>query len=213
MTFRFRLTYSPDGKTLASVGRKPDRYLSTIRLWSAETGEHIKALAELEIINANAAFSADEKIIATIAKFSRLVCFDIETNVKTLDMGYMTDFRGVSFFDQLFFSADGQRLAISHGYSILIFDAYSFEQLYELRRHQKEIWSLAYSPDSSLLASGDEGGTIILWDAYTGKKLKTIKGGKGEIMDMAFSPDGKTLASKTRYEKLLRLWNIEPYRQ
>jgi WD40 repeat protein len=60
------------------------------------------------------------------------------------------------------------------------------------------ILSLAYSPDGSLLASGDLGNTVQVWDAASGEILRqmTRPGLPNEfVWSVAFSPDGKLLAA------------------
>lgn len=63
------------------------------------------------------------------------------------------------------------------------------------------IYSLAYSPDGSMLASAspadDEGAIAIVWDSETGEKITTIQCEPGECIgsySVAFSPDSSIMA-------------------
>lgn len=68
-----------------------------------------------------------------------------------------------------------------------------------------EAYSVAFSPDGRLLASGRAKGKIALWDA-AGKTLKLVTGpNAGEIRAVAFSPDGKYLASASS-ENIAHVW-------
>src|SRR5439155_24701602 len=92
----------------------------------------------------------------------------------------------------------------------------------ELRRwhgpgewHQREISSLAVSPDGKTLATGHT--TVIrLWDAVTGRQLRFLDGhgpvGQAGAGGLAFSPDGRTLLSGG-FDGTLRLWDVATGRQ
>ena len=65
--------------------------------------------------------------------------------------------------------------------------------------HADEAWSLAFSPDASVLASGsddtDEPQTIKLWDTATGRLVKGWNAGEGTVSALSFHPSGRIMAS------------------
>jgi WD40 repeat protein len=71
------------------------------------------------------------------------------------------------------------------------------------------IQSVAFSPDGSLVAIGNNNGNIHLREMESGKDRTVLKGHKGWISHMAFSPDGTQLASVSGFvnDKTVRLWN------
>lgn len=77
------------------------------------------------------------------------------------------------------------------------------------------IFSVAFSPDGMLLATGDAEGGLRLWDVVSGTLLLNCSGHVGWIWAIcfansegnAFSPDGQTLASCSS-DKTIRLWDI-----
>ncbi len=69
------------------------------------------------------------------------------------------------------------------------------------------VWSLAYSPDGSKLASGGWDQTIKIWDANTGKELRTIKAHLGTVTALAFHPNGQQIASGG-LDGMVKVWNI-----
>lgn len=69
-------------------------------------------------------------------------------------------------------------------------------------------WTLDYSPDSRLLASGGENQNLRLWSAATGELLRELEGDVEGAQCVRFSPDGKTLASVDRNPNSLRLWDV-----
>ncbi|NEO52636.1 MAG: NACHT domain-containing protein [Okeania sp. SIO3B5] len=68
--------------------------------------------------------------------------------------------------------------------------------------------SLAFTPDSKLLAGGDESGKIHLWQVANGKKLLTWEGHTHKIRTIKFAADGQTLVSASS-DKTVKFWNLE----
>lgn len=69
-------------------------------------------------------------------------------------------------------------------------------------------YSVAVSPDGSVLASGGENGSIWLWSLQTGKLLgDPLAGHEHAVGALAFSPDGQRLASGDD-QGVLRFWDL-----
>ncbi|KAF8690078.1 hypothetical protein AX14_003128 [Amanita brunnescens Koide BX004] len=77
-----------------------------------------------------------------------------------------------------------------------------------LRGHDKEIASVAFSPDGCKIISGSLDKTIRVWDASTGvEMLPPLRGHDGWIISVAFSPDGCKIISGS-FDKTIRVWDI-----
>jgi WD40 repeat protein len=74
-----------------------------------------------------------------------------------------------------------------------------------LRGHIHPVNAVAYSPDSSRLASASMDQTIRVWDTRSGAELATLRHTSG-VYSVSFSPDGLRLASGSA-DQTVRLWD------
>lgn len=70
-----------------------------------------------------------------------------------------------------------------------------------------DLFSLAFSPDGTTIATGGFAGSVQLWDIGTGDCRDTLKLGTSAVHSLAFAPDGKVLAI-CEERKGTRLWNL-----
>jgi WD40 repeat protein len=84
--------------------------------------------------------------------------------------------------------------------------------LSNLEGHENEVYTLAFSPDGRLLASGSTGRRIRLWDLRADKQVRILIGHSDYIDALAFSPDGRTLASASR-DATVKLWSVSSGRE
>lgn len=70
--------------------------------------------------------------------------------------------------------------------------------------------SVAFSPDGSSIAIGDNDGIVRVRDVESGEELAVMQGHSGGISSIAFSPDGLRLvtASDYIYDLSVRIWNV-----
>ncbi len=120
---------------------------------------------------------------------------------------------GVSQDDRsLYFSSDGQRLAVTNEVGIWIHDVSTFRPLglIPIDKGEGRVGSglitrdyVAYSPDLTTLVLGGPG--VELWDVATGAEIATVEE-HGWIFTVALSPDGTLVALGTGL--VIKLWDV-----
>lgn len=106
-------------------------------------------------------------------------------------------------------SSDNRTLATVSpvGFGVRLWDLEANRELRVLSGHGDHIFSAAFSPGGTVLATGSPDQTIKLWDVATGELLKTFAGQGDEVVAVAFSPDGTQLASLGITDAEVKLWD------
>jgi WD40 repeat protein len=65
--------------------------------------------------------------------------------------------------------------------------------------HSGIIYSIAFSKNGSIIASGGEDKTIKLWDVKSGKLIKTFSANSCTIYSIAFSPNNNFILASASY--------------
>ncbi|CUA72682.1 putative WD repeat-containing protein alr3466 [Nostoc sp, PCC 7120] [Rhizoctonia solani] len=109
-------------------------------------------------------------------------------------------------FRPVAFICDGRRV-VCGSKSGKIYMQDGSEPTRSLTGHDGAVYSIAFSPDGRLLASGSTNGSLIIWDISTGEMLLSpLKGHYGRVNCITFSPDGTQIASGSE-DRTIRLWS------
>jgi WD40 repeat protein len=202
------VSFSPDGKTLASGSRD-----NTIKLWSVPEGKLLNTLAGHSDEVLSVSISPNGKTLASGSVDKTIKLWSVADGklLHTLE-GHSNYVSSVSF------SPDGKTLASGgcddKGESIncikstiKLWSVPEGELLRTLKGHSWSVSSVSFSPDGKTLASGSLDKTIKLWSVLDGKLLSTLEGHSDYVYSVSFSPDGKTLASGS-WDKTIRLWSV-----
>ncbi len=200
--YRTQVTFSPDGKILATGGQD-----NHIRLWQADSGKLILSIVAHRAPAgiSRLVFFPNGKTLASAgwAGDGTVKLWEAATGKERRLVGDNRD-GGIAF---LAVSPNGKLLAWGNGGKIHLHDVTKDREA-RLVYIPFAIDSSAFSPDGRILASANGGGTVRLWEVASGKprldlpaEQTTATGSQA----VAFAPDGRTLA--TAGDKVC-LWDL-----
>jgi eukaryotic-like serine/threonine-protein kinase len=91
-------------------------------------------------------------------------------------------------------------------------DLENIEPCYEIGEHRSWLFSAAFSPDGTILATGGVDSRLLLWDTATGYLHKELLGQRQYVCGLVFTRDGKTLAS-AHGDGTIRFWHVATARE
>jgi WD40 repeat protein/predicted transcriptional regulator len=191
------VTFSPDGKLLATGDTSGDIYL-----WGVADSKKLSSFQGHAGSIQSVAFSPDGKILASGSYDHTVRLWEVSTGqcLNILE-GHARWIWSVAF------SPDGKTLASGAVDStIRLWDVATGECLNVLQEDSEAMLSVAFSPDGKTLARSSTGHNVRLWDIIAGRCLKVCQGHTSWVWSVAFSPDGKTVASASE-DHTVRIWD------
>jgi WD40 repeat protein len=201
------LALSPDGKTAATGS-----WDNSIKLWDVASGKELRALAQHKGAVLALAFAPDGKTLLSGGDDKATVRWDVAGQVlETETATYKAAVEAVAFSPdaKLFATGSAEKAHVwklPQGQHQLVLDDPALPAPRE-RAHRRPIHGLAFSPDSTKLATGSGDETVKLWEVASGKLLRTFEGHSGRVTAVAFTPDGKKLASGCS-DHNVRIWDL-----
>lgn len=113
------------------------------------------------------------------------------------------------FVKDFVFGADGQSLILCcDDQHVRIWNFWEDSEAgARIQGHRGEAWTLAFSPDGKMLASGGDDHVIRLWDLDSQKELGALSGHDQTVTSLAFFEGGRRLASVGLDGRLI-IWNL-----
>jgi WD40 repeat protein len=181
------IAYSPDGKKLATADRE------TVYLWDATGGSRLHTLAIPDRTVIGVWVDNNGRILAVgrDTKTTRFLRLDPAAGKVLADVPVLD-----GEADGLF-SPDGRWLAIrgKDGRLFRVTDTTDGKSVWMKQVDADAVYSLAFRPDSRVLAVGFREGTVGAYDLPAGGQLNQIGLSNGAIYALAFSPDGKDVVA------------------
>ena len=209
------LAFSPDGRFLANGGfgklwgKEP-------HLWEIATRRKVPFTDAPRPANA-LRFSEDNKTLVSVDSWGATISkLDIETGEKDVtnlegqpdSLGHLIEVYAFTHDSVAGGKVDGKiRLwDTTTGKKLMTLSGHAAED--EDRLPNRPILALAFSPDSTQLASGSTDTTVRLWwdTAIDSDESIILRKHTGWVNALAFSPNGKRLASGST-DKTVQLWN------
>ena len=213
------VAWSPDGKTLAS-----DFANQTICLWDVQTGKSRQILVGHTLSVLSVAWSPDGKTLASGSADETIRLWDVQTGQTLYTLiGHQGSIFSVAW------SPDSKTLASgSADETIRLWDVQTGQTLHTLIGHppspyelnsgwlgadrddRLHVYSVAWSPNGRVVASGSRDKTIKIWDPGTGQLINVLEGHTKAVSCVSFSWDGQFLSSKS-FDATVRIWRAAPW--
>jgi WD40 repeat protein/tRNA A-37 threonylcarbamoyl transferase component Bud32 len=183
------LTFAPDGRTLWSAGFDARE----VRRWDVVSREPVlPALQQTDLIQ-SLRFSPDGRWLLTGSYEGYVNLWHLESM-----RSYRLPFQSSQITD-LAFSVDGGLFATAAGSLVRLWDTWHRRQVGPTLRHDGDVASLAFSPDSRGLAVAERSGGLRLWQVPPPASHPPIAAGD-TLVGMAINRPGTRLLVARRWE-------------
>jgi RNA polymerase sigma factor (sigma-70 family) len=184
------IAFTPDGKTLVSLGGHED---DKIRVWDVESGKEQRLIRTRRGDGSALALSPDGRTAAVGGRNSTVRLWDLTTGKETLaEVGKQASVEAVAVSPDSKLAATGSFDGV-----VRVYERATGVEVRSFRAEPHSIQHLAFAPDGKSLLAAVAYNPARLWNLETGKELRTFPGSLGSVRGVwhgAYSPDGSLLA-------------------
>lgn len=210
------ISFSPDSKLIAGGSYSIASGQGEILIWDVGTHQPRFRLLGHKSLVRSVAFHPQGKWLLSSSTDGSIFVWDVATGA---NVGLLHQFE--SMVTQLSFRPDGKFLAAAcHDTQVAIWDFESLAQRIEsgsfegagpshlLQGHVAPVWSVTWSPDGKLIATGTRPGLVVLWDGNRFEPLVHLKAETDQIRSLTFSRDQRYLAAAA-YNAPTVVWDLQ----
>ena len=171
--------------------------------WDLETGKQLREFTGHTAKIANAAFSADGRLVATSSNDETARIWDVATGELLQTLAGHTE---IVF--QSAFSPDGSLLLTgSLDNSARLWDVATGVELRKFAGHTAAVYSVGFTTDGTHALTTGKDGTIRFWDVKAPVERDTLGGPTSFMYAIDYSPDGKLLFAGNA-DGTSQLWDV-----
>ena len=193
------VAYSPVNPSLiASAGDTGE-----IQLWNLQNDTVITLGRHDNTVN-SIAFSPDGTLLASGGDDHVLKLWNVTHKHHIATRDHTTD-RTRSQVKAVTFSPNGNMIATG-GRHAKLWDTHTLNQIVTFHHHEW-VWSVAFSSDGKLLATGDNSGQVNVWNLQNHQAVTQLHADSDSVYTVQFSPNNQILAG-AGYAGKVKLWNV-----
>jgi WD40 repeat protein/serine/threonine protein kinase len=210
------VAWAPDGARLASCGHEPQ-----FKIWDSATGGVVfSPLATDRGAVNQVAWAPDGKAVATAAADGSIRLFEAGSGKLTRQFQFAGADGKEAALDVAWSRDSGRVAACSMGGEVRVWDGETGAEVFNWRRPQAALSSVAFSPDGGRLATSGETadvsgfddlerpieGVVSVIEVETGRELFALRGHSDKVASVEWTADGANLLSGSA-DGTLRIWD------